>query len=147
MGVVRGGPRAQNVRMFNTARWESHVLLPDVDCGVLRQNSARAAGDCEDEETSSTIVDMNARVRIVRTNCKAERVFSPSPVPAVVCSQTRVLNNLCDVSSIMSTAAVSRPVLLGIKSVRGVGPQHRGRRDALPEARPSPRSYCAVCRL
>jgi hypothetical protein len=31
MGVLRGGAWVQNVTMFNAARWESHVLLPDVD--------------------------------------------------------------------------------------------------------------------
>ena len=70
---------------ITSARWESYVLLPDVDCGVLRQNSARAEGDCGQEEESS-IVDMNTRVGIVHTNCKAERMCTPSPVPAVVSS-------------------------------------------------------------
>ncbi len=66
MGVVRGGGRAQNVTMFNTARWESHVLLPDVDCGVARYNSERASGKCSDTGTTSTIVDMMTHSGVVR---------------------------------------------------------------------------------
>jgi hypothetical protein len=89
MGVVKGGPRAQNISMFNTARWETHVLLPDVDCGVSRQHSARAVGDCGTDVTGQeeiSIVDISTRVGVVRTNCKAEKMCTPSPVPALVSS-------------------------------------------------------------
>jgi hypothetical protein len=89
MGVVRGGARAQNVTMFNTARWESHVLLPDVDCGVARDSSAKERGECGDTEGSSsasTIVDMMSRVGVVRADCRPESTCTPSPVAAVVSS-------------------------------------------------------------
>ena len=86
MGVVKGGPRAQNISMFNTARWETHVLLPDVDCGVSRQHSARAVGDCETGQEGVSIVDISTRVGVVGTNCKAEKMCTPSPVPALVSS-------------------------------------------------------------
>ena len=56
MGVVCGGARAQNVTMFNNASWESHVLLPDVDCGVVRDTSVREQGQCSDKN-AGIIVD------------------------------------------------------------------------------------------
>jgi hypothetical protein len=84
MGVVRGGARAQNVTMFNTARWESHVLLPDVDCGVARDSSARGRGECG--VSAGTIVDMMSRSGVVRAECAPENLCTPSPVAAVVSS-------------------------------------------------------------
>jgi hypothetical protein len=85
MGVVRGGARAQDVTMFNAARWESHVLLPDVDCGVKRDTAERARGNCNDMQ-SGIIVDMMSRAGVVRGECRAERMCTPSPVSALVSS-------------------------------------------------------------
>jgi hypothetical protein len=71
--------------MFNTDRWESHVLLPDVDCGVARDTAERGRGECNDMKTS-TIVEMMTRAGVVRGECRAESMCTPSPVAAVVSS-------------------------------------------------------------
>jgi hypothetical protein len=91
MGVVRGGARAQNVSMYNAARWEKHVLLPDVDCGVARDTMVRKAGECVDANENTAkdtgvIVDMLSRTGIVHSGCKAEKMCTPSPVPTIVSS-------------------------------------------------------------
>ena len=85
MGVVRGGARAQNVTMFNNASWESHVLLPDVDCGVVRDTSVREQGQCSDKN-ARIIVDMMSRAGIVCCKCKAESMCTPAPVATLVSS-------------------------------------------------------------
>jgi len=85
MGVVRGGARAQNVTMFNAARWESHVLLPDVDCGVARDAAAREEGQCSDQN-AGILVDMISRAGLVRGQCRAESMCTASPVAALVSS-------------------------------------------------------------
>jgi hypothetical protein len=85
MGIVRGGARAQNVTMFNTARWESHVLLPDVDCGIARDTAERSLGQCNDKGDGA-IVDMMSRAGVVRGECRAESMCTPAAVPALVSS-------------------------------------------------------------
>ena len=93
MGVVRGGARAQNVTMFNTDRWESHVLLPDVDCGVRRQSAAREQGACGSGAPNTmpnTIVDMMTQAGVVTGDCLPENMCTPSPVAAVVASLVRL---------------------------------------------------------
>jgi len=85
MGVVRGGARSQNVTMFNAARWESHVMLPDVDCGIARDAAARDQGQCS-QSNAGTLVDMMSRAGIVRGECQADSMCTPSPVAAVVSS-------------------------------------------------------------
>ena len=85
MGVVRGGARAQNVTMFNNARWESHVLLPDVDGGVVCDTSVREQGQCSDKN-ARIIVDMMSRAGIVCCKCKAESMCTPAPVATLVSS-------------------------------------------------------------
>jgi hypothetical protein len=78
MGVVRGGRRAQNITMYTARRWEDHVVLPDVDCGV-----ERASGTCQ-EASRVPLVDIMTQAGVVRGRCAASCV--PAPVPAAVMS-------------------------------------------------------------
>jgi hypothetical protein len=80
MAVVRGGRRAQNITMYNARRWEEHVLLPDVDCGVTRDRGtcAAAAGP------QLPLVDLMEQAGVVRGRCAAS--CTPAAVPAAVAS-------------------------------------------------------------
>jgi hypothetical protein len=80
MAVVRGGRRAQNITMFNARRWEEHVLLPDVDCGVTRDRGTCAAG----AGPQLPLVDLMEQAGIVRGRCAAS--CTPAAVPAAVAS-------------------------------------------------------------
>ena len=80
MGVVRGGRRAQNITMYNARRWEEHVLLPDVDCGVARDRGTCAAAT----GPQLPLVDLMEQAGLVRGRCAAS--CTPAAVPAAVAS-------------------------------------------------------------
>ena len=90
MGVVRGGRRAQNVSMFNMRRWEDHVTLPDVDCGVRRESLCADGAEAGAEAAAGTagagFVDIMARAGVVQGRCHAAKSCTPHPVPAAVMS-------------------------------------------------------------
>jgi hypothetical protein len=92
MGVVRGGVRAQNVTMYSTQRWEDHVVLPDVDCGVERHTEQMLSENCGKEPAASAVVDFMSQKGIVYPGCRAARMCTPSPIPASVMSLVPLLN-------------------------------------------------------
>jgi hypothetical protein len=90
MGVVRGGVRAQNVTMYSAQRWEDHVVMPDVDCGVQRSHEKILSGECG--EAAPAIVDIMSREGVVSGRCNAARMCVPSPVPGLVMSLVPLAN-------------------------------------------------------
>ena len=92
MGVVRGGVRAQNVSMYSAQRWEDHVVMPDVDCGVQRSHEKILSGECGEGGGAPAIIDIMSREGVVSGRCNAARMCVPSPVPALVMSLVPLLN-------------------------------------------------------
>jgi hypothetical protein len=92
MGVVRGGVRAQNITMYSAQRWEDHVMLPDVDCGVERNREQILSGQCVKDTASAAVLDLMSQEGVMYGECRAARMCTPSPVPAAVMSLVPLLN-------------------------------------------------------
>lgn len=102
MGVVRGGRRAQNITMYNARRWDEHVILPGVDCGVERDR-----GTCPklDPGAPAAFVDLMELVGAVRARCTASCI--PAPVPSSVLSLVP-LDAVASVADVNSTLRLTQ---------------------------------------
>lgn len=82
MGVVKSGRQAQQIKMYNAQKWETNVLLTDVDCGIKRD-----VGFCDGASASEqAFMDLVTATTPVQGRCSATEMCTSNHIPGQISS-------------------------------------------------------------
>lgn len=82
LGIIKSGRQAQHIKMYNTQKWENHVLLTDVDCGIKRDT-----GFCNGVDASErAFMDLISGTTLVQGRCSFKEMCTSNSIPGQISS-------------------------------------------------------------